>query len=250
MNFTLTDDLIKKELAGFISIYGDRPFKDNTGGMKAPHMFGTYCMVRNLNPDNIVESGVFHGQGTWLLSKIAENAKLHCIEPHLGSIQHKIPSAKYYSDDFSKIDFSSLDKDKTLIFFDDHQNALDRIKICTKLGFKHLIFEDNYPNNQGDCVSIKKVLSGMDYLLDSGGNKSNIKANIEDTEFLKEHINIYYEFPPLFSDDTNRWNEPWDTHETKNPILSISDKDIYPILHKERFDYTWICYVNLKNKNI
>lgn len=40
------------------------------------------------------------------------------------------------------------------------------------MGYKYLIFEDNYPIGQGDCVSLKQILDGYlnedkQYLLDN-----------------------------------------------------------------------------------
>lgn len=46
-----------------------------------------------------------------------------------------------------------------MCFFDDHQNAVERIKSAVNRGFKYLIFEDNYPIGQGDCVTLKQRLS-------------------------------------------------------------------------------------------
>jgi hypothetical protein len=248
MELTLTNKEIRNNINEFNEIYSKKPLNDNQGGMKAPHMMGTFSMVRNLNPNTIIESGVWFGQGTWMLDQSAPNAQLHCIEPIQNGIKIKIDGSKHYSNDFSTLDFSELDKDETLIFFDDHQNAFERIKQCKEMGFKHLIFEDNYPPNQGDCVSIKKIMSNKNYVVGRGTDVTNVSHNPEDTDFLNEWVDIYYEFPPLFNNLTTRWGDDWsdEIYPTKDPILDTSEKNKYPTLWEERLDYTWICYVKLK----
>ena len=140
MKLDLTNEDILKEVETFNTLYGKKPLGNNDGGMKAPHMLGTFCMVRKLNPVNIIESGVWFGQGSWMLRESSPDAKLYCIEPRLEAIKVKVDNAKYYKEDFSNIDWSNLDKEKTLVFFDDHQNGFERIKQCHSQGFKHLIF--------------------------------------------------------------------------------------------------------------
>lgn len=64
---------------------------------------------------------------------------------------------KYFSVDFSCIDWSFIkDKQNTVIFFDDHQNAYNRLMQMKFMGFKQALFEDNYPETKGDCYSLKK----------------------------------------------------------------------------------------------
>ena len=56
-----------------------------------------------------------------------------------------------------------------------------------KMGYKYLIFEDNYPIGQGDCLSLKQILDGdlnedKQYLLD------NLKVYYEFLQYLKKNI--------------------------------------------------------------
>jgi len=246
MKLSIKDENLKSEIKNFIDLYREKPLDSNHGGMGSPHMFATYCLVKNLKPKTIIESGVWYGQGSWLLNQSAPKAKLICIEPLDDIIKHTIAGAEYHKEDFSDLDFDHLDKDSTLLFFDDHQNAFERIKLCKELGFKHLIFEDNYPPNHGDCISIKKILSYEDYLTQQPGQETKyFSKNKDDTDFLKSIIKEYYEFPPLFKTPTTRWGDAW-SDDTKDPILSANEKeDYHPILWQEKLDYTWICYVNI-----
>ena len=59
----------------------------------------------------------------------------------------------YHQFDFKYQDLSDVPND-TLVFFDDHQNHLERMKEAKFFGIKHIIFEDNYPSNRGDFFTI------------------------------------------------------------------------------------------------
>ena len=59
----------------FYQLYLQRPIKDNSGGMKSAHMFNTWFILKALQPAYIIESGVWMGQGTWLLRKHVLKAK-------------------------------------------------------------------------------------------------------------------------------------------------------------------------------
>ncbi|GAY51134.1 hypothetical protein CUMW_131990 [Citrus unshiu] len=46
---------------------------------------------------------------------------------------------------------------RVLIFFYDHQNELKRLKQALKVGFRHLVFEDNYDTGTGDHYSLRQL---------------------------------------------------------------------------------------------
>lgn len=51
----------------FLSLYEHRPIQHNDGGMRTPHMFALWYTCKILQPSVIIESGVWRGQGTWIL---------------------------------------------------------------------------------------------------------------------------------------------------------------------------------------
>ena len=107
-------------------------------------------------------------------------------------------------------------KKNVVIHFDDHVNALERIDWCRKMGFKHLIFEDNYPVGKGNCVSLKQ--------------------HPEVTRTFKQ----YEEFPPILNMEKDRWGQEW---ESREPLFD--SVDLPPEFIQEAYSYTWICYVEL-----
>lgn len=120
-----TRDELVAALEEFANLYRNRPIPNNAGGMKAPHMFSTWFGLKRLAPKAVVESGVWLGQGTWLIEQACPQADLYCIEPVLDRIQYRSKKARYFDRDFATLDWTALPAQETVLFFDDHQNAYE-----------------------------------------------------------------------------------------------------------------------------
>lgn len=233
---------------------------------------------KKLSPDFIVESGIWKGQGTWLLEKACPKAKLVSIDLNLRIREYISGNAIYSDRDFSEQDWSDI-TNRALAFFDDHQNAYKRLQQCKWFGFKHVIFEDNYPITKGDCYSLKKVFANAGFEPLHSQQKSThadvifktirgvarvigfhpisltpqyeavrIQPNSIDSRMLKKHLDVYYEFPPVFKTEKTRWGDVWNetTYPTPKPLLKQPTKPSHDLFLDEAVDYTWICYAKLK----
>lgn len=262
----------------FSALYANRPVKNNQGGMKAPHMFGVWFMARQLSPDLIVESGIWKGQSTWLLEHACPNSKLVSIDLNLGQREYVSGRAVYSDKDFSEHDWSDV-TDRSLAFFDDHQNAYIRLQQCSWFGFRHAIFDDNYPITQGDCYSLKKAFANAGFepgdtqgrpaddgiaskilsrlagltgrpqsFLAPRSQPAAIPPNHIDSRLLHKHLDVYHEFPPVFKASKTRWGDNWDEdfYPTPEPLLEQPAKPSQDIFLEEAMSYTWICYARLK----
>lgn len=232
----------------FLDLYEKRPIKDNTGGMLSPHLFWAWHVAKKMQPKNIIESGVFKGQGTWLFRQACPKAKIYSIDPILEQRVYIDENVTYFTQDFSTINWNEiLDPKETLCFFDDHQDAYVRLTQLKWMGFEYAMFEDNYPVLQGDCYSLKKVLSQKDYII-SGKERKQYPFNRAHYDYLKKNLAVYTEFPPLFKNAVTRWGDNWneENYATPDAIFENADEEKYPILKAEAGAYTWICYVKLK----
>ncbi len=219
-------------------------------------MFATWFMLKKINPKNVIESGIWKGLGTWLIEKTLPNANIFSIDLNLKLREYKSAKVQYFDKDFSKIDWSFIkEKDNTVLFFDDHQNAYERIKIASKIGFKQIIFEDNYPAIQGDCYTLKKVFQHAGYKDVNRGIikkifniRNDIKPNSEDANYLKNVLNIYYEFSPIFRANNTRWGDEWNSenYPTPKPLYEKVEQTYLKIFKDEVSFYTWICFAKLK----
>ncbi|PWA36925.1 hypothetical protein CTI12_AA595300 [Artemisia annua] len=168
-----TKDLLKG-LEEFVPIYETRPIKNNMYGMGFDHSFGLWFMARWLKPDLMIESGAFKGHSTWVLRQAMPDTRIISVTPrHPEKYLKKGPAyvdgnCTYFAGkdfvDFGKVNWATVmkkhgitDLSRVLIFFDDHQNELKRLKQALKAGFSHLVFEDNYDTGTGDHYSLRQI---------------------------------------------------------------------------------------------
>ena len=236
MPFNRTDMI--NALQEFHDLYKSRPIKDNSGGQLATQLFYSWFIAKTLQPRIIIESGVYKGQGTWVFEQACPNTQLICLDPYPQYEEgFKSEKAIYIHNDFTQIDWRTVPKDDTLCFFDDHQNSLSRLLSCAQLGFSRIMFEDNYPPGQGDCLSLKKVFESSENI--------QIIPKIKAKDYLPLILKSYNEMPPIYDLEKNRWGEEWNTHGMNEPLHTTKDQ-VYSTTFLEGMDqYTWINYVEL-----
>lgn len=166
-------DLIKG-LEEFVPIYETRPIKNNTHGMGFDHSFGLWFMARWLKPALMIESGVLKGHSTWVLRQAMPETPIISLSPHhpekylVKGPTYVDGNCTYFAGkdfvDFGNVNWRNvlekhrvLDINQVLVFFDDHQNQLKRLKQALKFGFQHLIFGDNYDTGTGDHYSLRQI---------------------------------------------------------------------------------------------
>jgi len=79
-------------------------------------------------------------------------------------------------------------------------------------------------------------------------SRREIPPNDVDAKYLRQNLEIYYEFPPIFKEGRTRRNDPWDNanYTTPEPLLDIAEKEFQQIYKNESVYYTWMCYAKLK----
>ena len=243
---------IINEIREFEKLYRERPVKDNMGGMLSPHLFNTWKYLKEAQPKVVIESGVWKGLGTWIIEKAIPDAKIFSIDINFSNLQYKSDSAVYLNRDISTYDWKEMllgyDKNEVVVFLDDHQSFLDRIALIYELGIKKVLYEDNYPPSQGDCLSPKKLLSFEDYIIDKPHNKTYCSFSYVDYDLFDSYVETYEEFPPIFKLEKTRWGDDWDDirYPTKEPWLENTQAKEFPILYSEAGYYTWICFLKLR----
>ncbi|KAL7152454.1 hypothetical protein ABFS83_04G098200 [Erythranthe nasuta] len=187
-----SQDLVEG-LEEFVPIYETRPIKNNMYGMGFDHSFGLWFITRWLKPDLMIESGAFKGHSTWVLRQAMPDTPIVSLSPrHPEKYLKKGPAyvdgnCTYFAGkdflDFGSMDWGKVmkkhrieDQSRVLVFFDDHQNELKRLKQALKAGFKHLVFEDNYDTGTGDHYSFRQI---CDQFYVRGGGHSCFKDSDE-----------------------------------------------------------------------
>ena len=157
----------------FVKIYKNRPDQVNLCGIRINHALALFLAVKQIQPSLVIESGVNAGQSTYFIRAASPTTKIFAIDPLENPICGQLErwmdtdttpgKTTYYTGanfiDLMDIDYKGMiarkeiDPDKTLVFIDDHLHTFKRIAGVMKVGFRHIVVEDNYKLKEGKlCV--------------------------------------------------------------------------------------------------
>jgi len=210
----------------FWPIFEQRPIRDNPWGCNLPHLFALWTFLREAKPTHVIESGVWKGQTTWLITATLPDAVVLSLDPFPQQRSWSSPRVRYSSDDFAYQDLSDFPPESTLAFFDDHVHPFLRLMLARAWGIRQIVFDDNYPPGTGD-PSMAQILVGA-----PAGTPKGLKDRLRhllkrklapgemmlaaaySPEILSgalERIAGEYEvFPPLTTCPTTRWGTGWE----------------------------------------
>lgn len=201
-NFNL-DKIIRE----FFVLYQGRGHTENTHGSGFHNSFWIYLLARALNPSLIVESGVWKGHTTWLLSNACPKADLFGFDINLKKVEYNDLNAQLFEQDWKTYQFPQFNPENGLVFFDCHVNHAQRILEAKAKGFKHIIFDDNPPVHKifGDIPGIPTA--AMLYY-GQGLESSNISwmwkgkeiskpIDLDEANQAKELIKLHHIFPDV-----------------------------------------------------
>jgi hypothetical protein len=129
----------------FFDIYSSREKTDNTHGSGFHNAFWIYFITRLMDPELIVESGVWKGHTSWLISQACPDAKQYGFDISLKKLEYSLPGVTMLEQDWGSYQFPAFEPERALVFFDCHVNHAQRILEAKGKGFKHLLFDDNPP---------------------------------------------------------------------------------------------------------
>ncbi len=132
-------------VAAFFDCYRSSPLTENKGGSQFNDGLTLFVLARLLAPRRIIESGTHRGFSSWLLRQACPDAELHSFDIDHSRLALRAENATYHLCDWTECDLTSGTDDNTLIFFDDHISHARRIIEAAARGFRHLLFDDNFP---------------------------------------------------------------------------------------------------------
>jgi hypothetical protein len=259
---------LREAIEPFARLYAERPIPDNAGGMQFNHCFAVWFVLRALQPPVVVESGVFKGQGTWLIEQACPDATIYSLDVNFGRLEWRSERAVYLENDLMKIDWTGRDLSGAVMVFDDHSNAYRRLQEMAWLGCRRAIFEDNFPVGEGDAYSLRQMYAGvgrtriqvsarfrralkearyavLQKMLESKRVRHNqsllVEPNEADWANLARRLAVYQEIPPAWLPaEHGAWKVPWEGAYAARPPL-LRDKP-------EHFDgdYGFVAYLELR----
>ncbi len=132
-------------VAVFFDSYRTSPLTENKGGSQFNDGLTLFVLARLLAPRRIIESGTHRGFSSWLLRQASPDAELHSFDIDHSRLALRAENTTYHLCDWTERDLTSGADDNTLIFFDDHISHARRIIEAAARGFRHLLFDDNFP---------------------------------------------------------------------------------------------------------
>ena len=216
-------------LLEFLDLYRQKPIINNSGGVQSVGAFSLWYFLRRVNPSLVVESGVWKGFTTWLIEHTLPEAQIICLDPLPQARQYTSPRAIYPQEDFSNLDFSNYDLSNALVFFDDHQNAYYRVLQSQTKGFKHLVFDDNYPLNKNTHLTLQACFF----------------ANKVEANYLNKYLQEYQIFSPLFPYHGLITDEKVPINI---PALGLNNRPEFQVFKQDMPSYRWMTYVSLDKK--
>lgn len=195
-------------VADFLALYRQRPIKSNTSGSGFNNCFWIYLTVRLLDPELIVESGVWKGQTSWLMHQACPSANIHSFDINLSRLAYKDGAIAFHEMDWAGFDFGPVDPAKSICFFDCHVNQARRIREAYDRGFRFLLFDDNPPVHKlysfgtpglptVDMLLDDTVKSGDEIVWTKGGVERRYVYNEEDENGSKDLVADYSVFPDV-----------------------------------------------------
>lgn len=127
----------------FWELIPQAPVRQRRGGSGFNGALQLFVLMRALEPDFVIESGVFRGLTTWIIRQARPEAEIFCRDPNLSRLQYRDPHARYCTQDWSSADWSGLDPARTVAFFDDHVSQARRVVEAHARGLTRLVFDDD-----------------------------------------------------------------------------------------------------------
>ena len=138
-------EVLKGKISEYRDVYFNAPVTMNNYGVHFSTGLLLFLIACRRNPGLIVESGVYKGLSTYLLSAACPKAELHAFDPNLNELSFRSTNATYHGTDWMASEIRSFPAKSSLAFFDDHQCQARRIVEAYERGFRHLIFDDGWP---------------------------------------------------------------------------------------------------------
>tara|TARA_R110002049_G_scaffold27321_2_gene94023 strand:- start:101465 stop:102316 length:852 start_codon:yes stop_codon:yes gene_type:complete len=152
--FTLT--VTQTEMQEFASDLRNCPVRQTSGGGGFNAAMLLWSMAKKLQPSLIVESGVFRGYTSWVFRNACPKAEQFAFDISFEQLQHRTEGVQYFERDWLTQEIKVDQRDRSLIYFDDHVDQWCRIQEAFDRGFRYLIFDDNLPavalHNDGEAA--------------------------------------------------------------------------------------------------
>jgi hypothetical protein len=184
---------VAENLDEFKDVLAHCPIKNQIGAVSTGEAFWLYCLVRDLSPKVIIESGTLYGFSLWFLEAAVQGqSEIHSFDPGEYEVEGKSEHVQYHKIDwtgyFPPAGASVTDR---FVFFDDHIHQGRRLAEAKERGVRHMVFHDNYESLKHSHYPLRYCMLG------------------EDVEFMHTFECLRADVDPIFAVGENAQTYRW-----------------------------------------
>ena len=205
----------KSEVEGYLDefdyVFNKSPIKEHESGFGYNEGVFFYTLLKIINPEIVIESGVMKGFTTYLIDKAThDNCKIYSYDINFENNMFNSKKATYINTDITN-KIPSIKNKKTVALWDDHTSQMDRLKFSQEYNIQYNFFDDDlsYLNIHSDGwppIPTISMLQDIKNKKVSSETLSWISRNRKGTVFLEnlndidciDKINFHKIFPQLF----------------------------------------------------
>ena len=127
----------------FEQVFAKSPVKEHESGFGYNESVMLYTLLKIINPEIVIESGVMKGFTTYLIdSATNRNCKIFSYDINFENKIYNSKKAKYINSDITH-NLPSIKNKSTVALWDDHTSQLDRLIFSQKHKIKYNFFDDD-----------------------------------------------------------------------------------------------------------
>ena len=198
-------------ISEFNHVFSKSPVKEHESGFGYNEGVFFFTILKIINPEIVIESGVMKGFTTYLIdAATSNNCKIFCYDINFTNKIFNSPKAKYINSDISN-NIPFIKNKKVVALWDDHTSQLDRLKFSQEHKIEYNFFDDDLSllNIHSDgwppvpTISMLKDIKNNDIQSDEF---NWVSRNRQGTAYLKnfrsndclDKIKFHKIFPQLF----------------------------------------------------
>ena len=137
----------KSEVEGYLNefdyVFNKSPIKEHESGFGYNEGVFFYTLLKIINPEIVIESGVMKGFTTYLVDNAThDNCKIYSYDINFENNMFNSKKATYINTDITN-KIPPIKNKKTVALWDDHTSQMDRLKFSQQYNIQYNFFDDD-----------------------------------------------------------------------------------------------------------